>query len=293
MRELVKLHGGKMLKSFDQTKYVKKKKFPKHLSEGVCAALSTVWVSRRAKGEDFFKYLDSNQARAQVAMLQNREEAASDLKEPRKAESDKIQDKLDKLRDSKDLKPKYKDDLRKDLLKQQGRLMGLNELLGVKRYQYRVDYIKERAGLDGKIDKGLEIPKAVKNVSASGEGFAIFGMHGKDSGHAVGLYRNRDGVRFFDPNHGEAFFEDRADFEGFLSEFVDLCSRDVLGTVEDITITDFASSRMPTSPEDAELADHRYLALNLTFPEMIGLGTSYYQNPTTTQNVVSGGGSSA
>jgi hypothetical protein len=33
MRELVKLHGGKMLKSFDQTKYVKKKKFPKHLSE--------------------------------------------------------------------------------------------------------------------------------------------------------------------------------------------------------------------------------------------------------------------
>ena len=27
MRELVKLHGGKMLKSFDQTKYMKKKEF--------------------------------------------------------------------------------------------------------------------------------------------------------------------------------------------------------------------------------------------------------------------------
>jgi hypothetical protein len=27
---------------------------------------------------------------------------------------------------------------------------------------------------------------------------------------------------------GEVFFEDRADFQGFLSEFVDLCSRDVL-----------------------------------------------------------------
>jgi hypothetical protein len=87
-----------------------------------------------------------------------------------------------------------------------------------------VDYIKEQAGLDGKI----ETPEAVKNVSASGEGFVIFGMHGKDSGHAVGLYRNRDGVRFFDPNYGEVFFEDRADFQGFLSEFVDLCSRDVL-----------------------------------------------------------------
>jgi hypothetical protein len=40
MRELVKLHGGKMLKSFDQTKYMKKKEFPKQLAEGVCAALA-------------------------------------------------------------------------------------------------------------------------------------------------------------------------------------------------------------------------------------------------------------
>jgi Yersinia/Haemophilus virulence surface antigen len=295
MRELVKLHGGKMLKSFDQTKYVKKKKFPKHLSEGVCAALSTVWVSRRAKGEDFFKYLDSNQARAQVAMLQHREVGASELDKASSAVRSKIQEELDELRDSKDLKPKDKNDLRRDLLNQQARLFGSDAFLrDLKRSQYRVDYINEQAGLDGKIDKGLEIPKAVKNVSVSGEGFVIFGMNGKDSGHAMGLYRNRDGVRFFDPNYGEAFFEDRADFQGFLSEFVDPCSRDVLnGTMEDITITDFASSRMPTSPEDAELADHRYLALNLTFPEMIGLATSYYQNPTTTQNVVSGGGSSA
>ena len=283
-----------MLKSFDQGKYMKKKEFPKKLAEGVCAALSTVWVSRRAKGEDFFKYLDSNQARAQVAMLQHREEAASELKKPISAEFGKIAEELAKVRDSEDLKPKDKKDLREDLLLQQRRLAGLDNLLVVERYQYRVDYIKKQAGLDGKIDKGLEIPKAVKNVSASGEGFVIFGMKGKDSGHAVGLYRNRDGVRFFDPNYGEAFFEDRADFQVFLSEYVDLCSRDVLnGTLEDITTIDFASSRMPTSPEDAELADHRYLALNLTFPEMVGLATSYYQDPTTTQNVVSGGGSSA
>ena len=78
-----------------------------------------------------------------------------------------------------------------------------------------MDYIKEQAGLDDKIDEELETPEAVKNVSASGKGFVIFGMHGKDSGHAVGLYRNRDGVRFFDPNHGEVFFEDRADFQGY------------------------------------------------------------------------------
>jgi uncharacterized protein YicC (UPF0701 family) len=100
MRELVKLHGGKMLKSFDQTKYMKKKEFPKHLAEGVCAALSTVWVSRRAKGEDFFKYLDSNQARAKVAMLQHREEGPSALKKLISKESKKIQKKLDKTSDS-------------------------------------------------------------------------------------------------------------------------------------------------------------------------------------------------
>ena len=277
-----------MLKSFDQTKYMKKKEFPKRLAEGVCAALSTVWVSRRAKGEDFFKYLDSNQARAQVAMLQHREEGASELDKALSAESRKIQEKREKLRED-------ENDLRRDLLDQKAGLFKSEAFLrDLKRSQYRVDYIKKQAGLDGKIDRGLETPKAVKNVSASGEGFVIFGINGKNSGHAVGLYRNRDGVRFFDPNYGEAFFEDRADFERFLSEFVDLCSMDVLGgTMEDITITDFASSRMPTSPEDAELADHRYLALNLTFPEMVGLATSYYQDPTTTQNAVSGDGSSA
>jgi hypothetical protein len=294
MRELVKLHGGKMLKSFDQTKYMKKKEFPKQLAEGVCAALSTVWVSRRAKGEDFFKYLDSNQARAKVAMLQHREEGPSESDKARSAVSRMIAEDLDKLRDSKE--PKAKIDLKRGhLIDQKPRLLESEDFLrDLKRSQYRVDYIKKQAGLDGKIDRGLEIPKAVKNVSASGEGFVIFAMDGKDSGHAAGLYRNRDGVRFFDPNYGEAFFEDRANFERFLSEYVDLCSRDVLdGTMEDITITDFASSRMPTSPEDAELADHRYLALNLTFPEMVGLATSYYQDPTTTQNIVSGGGSSA
>ena len=275
-----------MLKSFDQGKYMKKKEFPKQLAEGVCAALSTVWVSRRAKGEDFFKYLDSNQARAQVAMLQHREEGPSELDKLISKESKKIQKKLDKTSDS---------NLRRALGEQKAGLFPQEAFLQhLKRSQYRVDYIKEQAGLDGKIDRGLEISKAVKNVSASGEGFVIFGMDGKDSGHAVSLYRNRDGVRFFDPNYGEAFFEDRAHFEGFLSEYVDLCSRDVLdGTLEDITITDFASSCMPTSPEDAELADHRYLALNLNFPEMVGLATSYYQDPTTTQYVVSGGGSSA
>ena len=275
-----------MLKSFDQGKYMKKKEFPKQLAEGVCAALSTVWVSRRAKGKDFFKFLDSNQARAQVAMLQHREEGPFAADKKIEKEYNKIKEKLKKTSDY---------NLRRDL---QGREAGLFKphhfLQDLERSQYRVDYIKEQAGLDGKIDRGLEIPKAVKNVSASGEGFVIFKMNGEKSAHVVGLYRNRDGVRFFDPNYGEAFFEDRAHFEGFLSEYVDFCSRDVLdGTMKNITIIDFASSRMPTSPEDAELADHRYLALNLTFPEMVGLATSYYQDPTTTQNVVSGGGSSA
>ena len=275
-----------MLKSFDQTKYMKKKEFPKQLAEGVCAALSTVWVSRRAKGKDFFKFLDSNQARAQVAMLQHREDGPFEFDKLITKKSNKIQKKLDKTKNR---------NLRKALGEQKADLFEDEDIVKhLERSQYRVDYIKEQAGLDGKIDRGLEIPKAVKNVSASGEGFVIFGMDGKDSGHAVSLYRNRDGVRFFDPNYGEAFFEDRAHFEGFLSEYVDFCSRDVLdGTMKNITITDFASSRMPTSPEDAELADHRYLALNLTFPEMVGLATSYYQDPTTTQNVVSGGGSSA
>src|SRR5262245_49159431 len=108
--------------------------------------------------------------------------------------------------------------------------MGFERLQDKKMYKYRADYIKEQSGLDGKTDR-LEAPDAVKQVSKS-EGFVYFSMNGKDSGHAVGLYRNRDGVRFFDPNYGEAFFKSREDLEGFLSEYVDLCSRDeFLGSI--------------------------------------------------------------
>src|SRR5262245_11224204 len=126
MRELVKRHGGKMLKSFDQTKVMKKKEFPEHLAEGVCAALSIVWVSRRANRQDFFKYLETNQARAQVAMLQNRERAARELQTASSAESNKVQEKLDKLRDSTDLKPKDQTRLRQDLHNQRAQLWGLS-----------------------------------------------------------------------------------------------------------------------------------------------------------------------
>ena len=67
-------------------------------------------------------------------MLQHREEAASELEEPIRKEFGNIAAKFEKVRESKDLKPKDKNGLRKDLEKQQGRLMGLNdELVGVKR----------------------------------------------------------------------------------------------------------------------------------------------------------------
>jgi hypothetical protein len=61
--DLVENCGGQMLKPFTQEKYAKKQKFAKHLDEGLCAALSTVWVSKRARGDDFCKYLDTNDAR--------------------------------------------------------------------------------------------------------------------------------------------------------------------------------------------------------------------------------------
>jgi hypothetical protein len=60
-----------------------------------------------------------------------------------------------------------------------------------------VDYIKEQVGLDGKIDKRLEIPKAVKNVSASGEGFVIFEMDGKRSGARCGALSQQRWRSFF------------------------------------------------------------------------------------------------
>ena len=90
--------------------------------------------------------------------------------------------------------------------------------------------------------------------------------HG-NRGHAVALYHGRDGVRFFDPNLGEAFFGDQESFRGFLSEFVRYCSdENRLGQLKDVEITDFEYPIMPKSPEDAELTDHGYLPLNLSFP---------------------------
>jgi hypothetical protein len=62
------------------------------------------------------------------------------------------------------------DRLRRDLGEQKAGLFKPQRFLqDLERPQCRVDYIKGQAGLDGKIDAGLEIPKAVKNVSASGE----------------------------------------------------------------------------------------------------------------------------
>ena len=50
----------------------RKKKFGEYLDESLCAALSTVRVSKLAQGDDFYKYLDTKDARATVAMLQSR-----------------------------------------------------------------------------------------------------------------------------------------------------------------------------------------------------------------------------
>jgi Yersinia/Haemophilus virulence surface antigen len=106
------------------------------------------------------------------------------------------------------------------------------------------------------------------------ERYVIFGMNGESGGHAVALFEGRDGVRFYDPNLGEAFFENREKFQGFLSEFVSYYSKAGLGSMKNIEITDFACSLMPKSPEDAELTEHGYLPLNLSFPEyMLESGT--------------------
>jgi hypothetical protein len=133
-------------------------------------------------------------------------------------------------------------------------------------HQYRADYIKDKTGLEGHHERctSADAPGAVSGQ----EGFVIFGMNGHGNrGHAVALYHGRDGVRFFDPNLGEAFFGDQESFRGFLSEFVRFYSnQNRLGQLKDVEITDFGYPIMPKSPEDAELTDHGYLPLNLSFP---------------------------
>ena len=76
-------------------------------------------------------------------MLQNREQATSELEKAKSAESDKIAEKLAKLRDSKDLKPKDKNNLREDLLDQKLRLFGSDAFLqDLWRFQYRGHFLE-------------------------------------------------------------------------------------------------------------------------------------------------------
>jgi hypothetical protein len=204
--------------------------------------------------------------RATVAMLPSRELGVGSAGRALGGEAAKLEKRIAKLR-------KYEGDDKKAKIaeignqaKRLGESRAFLEDLEAKKHQYRVDYVKERAGLEGEIDT-LATPKALE-AAVSGEGYVILGMTGDKAGHAMALYRDRDGVRFYDPNYGEVFFEDRAQLRVLRNEFVEVYSRGLLGTLKDIEIADFKSSVMPTSPEDAELADHGYVPLNLTFPEI-------------------------
>ena len=272
LEDLVELHGGMMLKTFAQKDYSEANKFGPDLDRGVCSALSTTWISRRAQGKDFFKYLDSVDGRHQVAMLQGRERGVGNLAQALGSEGTKFPQRaaqMMKAYQGSELQQKL-DELAKDAerLKESGLFL---KDQAHKQHQFRVDYIKQQTGLTGNIDK-LTSQNAVRAFALQ-ERYVIFGMNGESGGHAVALFEGRDGVRFYDPNLGEAFFEDREKFQGFLSEFVSYYSKAGLGSMKNIEITDFACSLMPKSPEDAELREHGYLPLNLSFPECMESGT--------------------
>ena len=241
------------------------------------SALRTTWIARRAQGKDFFKYVDTVDGRNEVAMLQGREEGLAESLRAVKGEFQRIGKETQEILNSPlnnliGFLPNavlempfvrntvLEQERRAGELKQRGSelrqttqfLKGLSE----SQHQYRADYIKDQTGLQGKIDNFTSdaAPRAVKGK----EGFVIFGMNGhSERGHAVALYHCRDGVRFFDPNLGEAYFEDPKNFRRFLSEFVRYYSdENRLGQLKGVEITDFEYPIMPKSPEDAELTDH-------------------------------------
>jgi hypothetical protein len=254
---LLKKHGGRLMTPSSQEQFVAGGGANDHFKNGVCAALGTLWIAKRAQGRDFFKYLESASAKVMVTQLQGRESFLSDAGRSTARYVNKL--------------PGLPPGEYAAKAKLQNQFI---DLLGEERknqHQWRCDYIRDETGLTGFIKKHADLDNAMTRTTGI-EGYTIVDIANRNGrGHTVAVYTSlHGGVRFYDPNHGEVFFESTGEFEPFLAELTRVYVEDMEGGMKHVETTSIPAPFFPKSPEDSEV-EKGFLSLNLTLEETIEL----------------------
>lgn len=212
-------HGGKTLKSFDQANMTDR--FEREdLKKGVCAALSHLWVAKNANGDDFYDYLETVAAYGEISQLQGREKAASAIKE-------------------------------------KGKLPLANAVVqstNRERQRDMADSVEQRTNLTATCYSDVKPDVGLKMATSGREGYRCYSMHGQKSGHEVAMHVSQQGVRFFDPNMGEAFFPTVREFNAFFAELQKDYASELtgLGALRGVDITSFPAPMPARRPEDTK-----------------------------------------
>ncbi len=183
--------NGTVKTSYRQSSVIQKiqasyKQADDSVKHGVCMGFSACWINQSAKGNDFWKWLDSPQSQGTLQMMAHREN--NTITSILKATGDAL------------LSSKIPQDLK--------------DKLSEKQNKWASDWIAQQGVLnpspriEGKFD-GNNVFDALTNS----DGFKLLCMRGTTKGsHAVAAFVKGNEVTYVDPNGGEVKFNDKYEF---------------------------------------------------------------------------------
>lgn len=162
-----------------------------NVSHGLCMGYSSMWIVKSAKGDDFWEYVDSTDARADLLVMARREGNIGTMMQA-------------------GMFDKMSEDDKKKVLGQQGKwaqdLILRSQTVAKSGDRY------ERKGFDG--DAIYDLCEHL----TKGDGYKLLCMQGMTKGsHAVAVSVSEGKVTYMDPNAGEVKFETADEFNIWFS----------------------------------------------------------------------------
>jgi hypothetical protein len=183
--------GGELVVDKEQSSVIEKingelEQSDPHVKHGLCMGYSATWIKMCSQGDDFWQYVDSADARANLRMMARREGNIGTMAQQ-------------------GLFEKMPEDVKKQILADQGKWT--EELLLRSGAVEKSEKRYERDGFSG--DAIFDL---CEHLTGS-EGYKLLCMKGKTKGsHAVAVSVSDGKVTYMDPNAGEAKFENRDEF---------------------------------------------------------------------------------
>lgn len=223
------------------------------VANGVCAAMSALWIQRRARGSAFWDGLESNESLAEIKQLQHKSTEPNRIIAASYGEINHGGDigktlGIQMMMQQTGMIPTTPLQIEAKMLADKQRDVALGHI------------IAERTGLalshtpntqmGGSGSPGSLGEKLIQN----GEGFQWIAFNftdtkGKGGGHAVAVHITTEGVTFMDPNHGEIDFRNAQSFAHWFDKYH---LRDY-GAVNDFQIDRFDHSAPLDRFKDGEM----------------------------------------